>query len=142
MPLRVRRSHTAKLLGGRCKRLPSAHALADRDALGSGRWRAWCRQPSSVEHGFGLLEVPKPTSILLIRVKEFAGLVWHLRCCKGQSLARSLLVREQQVCGEPAAEEVACRPTGHCIHLPDTGTEAYGEGLQAVGLASDCSGRI
>lgn len=47
MPLRVRRSHMAKLHGGRSKRLTSAHALADRDSLYSGRWWAWYRQPSS-----------------------------------------------------------------------------------------------
>lgn len=46
-PLRVRQSHMAKGLGGRCKRLPTAHTLADRDALQSVRRQDWRRQPSS-----------------------------------------------------------------------------------------------
>lgn len=108
VPLRERQSHMAKLQRAGAKGFLQHTRWQTGTSLYSGRWQAWRRQPSSREHGFGLVEVPKPTSSLLIRVKEFTGLVWHLRCCEGQSFACSLLVTEQQACGEPAAEEVAC----------------------------------
>lgn len=69
----------ARVAWGQCKRLVSESTckasrqklwvLAD-DGLGMGRQLVFMRTR------FGLLEVPKPT--LIIGVKEFAGLVWHL----------------------------------------------------------------
>lgn len=90
---------------------------------------------------FGSLEVPKPTPSLLIRMKEFTGLVWHLRC-EVQSFVYSLLVIEQQLRGEPVAEEAGVPLTGFCKHMLDTGTEAYEEGLKAVCFSSCYYGRI
>lgn len=109
-PLRVRQSHMAKGLGGRCQRLPTAHTLADSTE---------CQAPGLAPAAI-FPEVPKPSSSLLTRVKGFSGLVWHLRCCEGQSLACSLLVADQQVCRElAAAEESACRSGEHwALHPP------------------------